>query len=74
MKPCVTRTVAPFGFRPIKGDTMYKSLVETDFILALTLAFATVLIVAGVIARTVRWAARAHTDKAEALPPVIKSI
>ena len=46
---------------------MYKSIVETDFVLALTIAFTTVLIVAGVIARAVRWVA---TDtKSNARPP-----
>jgi hypothetical protein len=42
---------------------MYKSLMETDFLLALTLAFATVLIMAGVIARAIRWFATAHSNK-----------
>ena len=40
---------------------MYKSLIETDSPLALTVAFAAVLTVVGVIARALRWAARAHT-------------
>ena len=45
---------------------MYKSLIETDFLLALTLAFATVLIVVGVIARALRWFATAHDNKPNA--------
>jgi hypothetical protein len=53
---------------------MYKSLMETDFILALTIAFAAVLIVFGAIARALRWIATAHIDKANERPPVIKSI
>lgn len=57
-----------------KGDAMYKSLMETDFILALTIAFAVVLIVVGAIARTLRWVATAHVDKANEPPPVTKSI
>jgi hypothetical protein len=48
---------------------MYKSIVETDFVLALTIAFTTVLIVAGVIARAVRWVATAHNAKSNARPP-----
>ncbi len=48
---------------------MYKSIVETDFVLALTVAFASVLIVAGVIARAVRWVATAHNTKSNARPP-----
>ena len=74
MKPCAARTVAPVGIRPIEGDTMYKSLVETDFVLALTIAFAAVLILAGVIARALRWAARTHTSKSNARPPFAESI
>ena len=69
MKPCPSRTVAPVGIRPIPGVTMYKSIVETDFVLALTIAFTTVLIVAGVIARAVRWVATAHNIKSNARPP-----
>jgi hypothetical protein len=53
---------------------MYKSLVETDFVLALTVAFAAVLILAGVIARALRWAARTHTDKSNARPPFAETI
>jgi hypothetical protein len=45
---------------------MYKSLVETDFLLALTLAFATVLIMVGVIARAIRWFATAYNNKPNA--------
>jgi len=48
---------------------MYKSIVEKDFVLALTIAFTTVLIVAGVIARAVRWVATAHNAKSNARPP-----
>jgi len=48
---------------------MYKSIVETDFVLALTIAFTTVLIVAGVIARAVRWVATAHNIKSNARRP-----
>jgi hypothetical protein len=53
---------------------MYKSLVQTDFLLALTIAFASLLAVVGVIARAIRWAARAHTDKANTRPPFVESI
>jgi len=53
---------------------MYKSLIETDFVLALTVAFAAVLTVVGVIARALRWAARAHTNKSNARPPFAESI
>jgi hypothetical protein len=53
---------------------MYRSLMETDFILALTIAFAAVLIVVGAIARALRWVATAHIDKANEPPPVTKSI
>jgi hypothetical protein len=45
---------------------MYKSLVETDFLLALTLAFATVLIVLGIIARAIRWFAMVLYNKSNA--------
>jgi hypothetical protein len=48
---------------------MYRSIVETDFVLALTIAFTTVLIVAGVIARAVRWAATAHNTKSNVRSP-----
>jgi hypothetical protein len=51
---------------------MYKSLIETDFLLALTVAFAAVLSVVGVIAGTLRWAAWAHTSNAR--PPFAESI
>jgi hypothetical protein len=52
---------------------MYKSLVETDFLLALTIAFAAVLILVGVIARALRWAARVHTNKSNARPLFVES-
>jgi hypothetical protein len=52
---------------------MYKSIIETDLILVLTVAFAAVLVVVGVIARALRWAITAHTDKANARPPFAKS-
>jgi hypothetical protein len=74
VKPCPSRTVAAIGFRPIKGDTMYKSLIEADFLLAVTLAFATVLIVAGVIARAIRWFATAHNNKPNAHQSSAESI
>lgn len=74
MKPCPSRTVAVVGFRPIKGDIMYKSLIETDFLLGVTVAFAAVLTVVGVIARALRWAAGAHSNKSDARPPFAKSI
>ena len=45
---------------------MYKSIIQTDLILVLTVAFSAVLIVAGVIARALRWVITAHTDKANA--------
>ena len=48
---------------------MYKSLIETDFILALTVAFASVLIVVGVIARAIRWGVTAHNTKSNPRPP-----
>jgi hypothetical protein len=51
---------------------MYNSIVETDFVLALTIAFTTVLIVVGVIARALRWAAAAHNSKSNARPPFAK--
>ena len=44
---------------------MYKSLIETDSPLALTIAFAAALTVVGVIARD----ARAHTNKSNTRPP-----
>jgi hypothetical protein len=53
---------------------MYKSIIQTDLILVLTVAFAAVLIAVGVIARALRWASMAHTDKANAGPPSTKSI
>ena len=53
---------------------MYKSLIETDFLLALTVAFAAVLTVVGVIARALRWAAGAHSHKSDARPPFAESI
>jgi hypothetical protein len=59
---------------PDKGDTMYKSLVETDSPIALTVAFAAVLTVVGVIARALRWAARAPTNKSNTRPPFAESI
>jgi hypothetical protein len=52
---------------------MYKSIIQTDLILVLTAGFVAVLIVAGVIARALRWATVADTDKANARP-VTKSI
>ena len=74
MQPYPSRTVAPVGIRAIQGDAMYKSIIQTDLILVLTVAFAAVLIVVGVIARTLRWIITAHTDKANARPPFAKSI
>jgi hypothetical protein len=53
---------------------MYKSLIENDSLLALTVAFASVLIVVGVIARALRWAATAHKNKSIARPPFAESI
>jgi hypothetical protein len=53
---------------------MYKSLIEADFLLALTVAFAAVLSVVGIIARTLRWPAGAHTNKSNARPPFAESI
>jgi hypothetical protein len=53
---------------------MYKSLVETDSPIALTVAFAAVLTVVGVIARALRWAARAPTNKSNTRPPFAESI
>ncbi len=52
---------------------MYKSIIQTDLILVLTVAFSAVLIVAGVIARALRWVITAHTDKANERPPFAKS-
>jgi len=72
--PCPSRTVAPVGIRPIQGDTMYKSLIENDSLLALTVAFASVLFVVGVIARALRWAAPTHKYKSNARPPFAESI
>lgn len=43
--------------RPDNGDAMYKSLIETDSIATLIVAFAVVLVVVGATARTVRWLA-----------------
>ena len=52
---------------------MYKSIIQTDLILVLTVAFAAVLIVVGVIARALRWVITAHADKANERPSVAKS-
>jgi hypothetical protein len=53
---------------------MYKSLIENDSLLALTVAFASVLFVVGVIARALRWAATTHKNKSNARPPFAESI
>ena len=53
---------------------MYKSLIETDFLLGVTVAFAAVLTVVGVIARALRWTAGAHSSKSDARPPFAESI
>ena len=74
MKPFASRTVAPIGFRPIEGDTMYKSLVQTDFLLAMTMAFAALLTVVGIIARALRWLATAHNNKPNARRSPAESI
>jgi hypothetical protein len=67
--PCPSGTVPPVG---IQGDTMYKSLLEADAALALTLAFAAVLFLVGALARVLdssprqnKTTNRTHTD----LPP-----
>jgi hypothetical protein len=41
---------------------MYRPLIETDAPLALILAFAVVLFVAGIIARALRWLATAQQN------------
>jgi len=41
---------------------MYKSLIETDAPLALTVAFAAVVFVAGAVARALRWLATAEQN------------
>jgi hypothetical protein len=41
---------------------MYRSLVETDAPLALTVGFAAVVFVAGAIARALRWLVTAQQD------------
>jgi hypothetical protein len=52
---------------------MYRSLIETDAALALTVAFAAVLFMVGVIARALRWLATAHTNKSNIRPPFAES-
>jgi hypothetical protein len=53
---------------------MFKSLIENDSLRALTVAFASVLFVVGVIARALRWAAPTHKSKSKARPPFAESI
>ncbi len=49
---------------------MYRPLIEADAPLALILAFAVVLFVAGIIARALRWLATAeHNNKSDARRP-----
>jgi hypothetical protein len=74
MKPFASRTVTVVGFRPIEGAAMYKSLVHTDLLLALTLAFAALLIVVRIIARAIRWIATAHDNKPNAFRSPAESI
>lgn len=49
--PRPSRTVATVG---IQGETMYRSLLEADAALPLTLAFAAVLFLVGTLARVLR--------------------
>jgi hypothetical protein len=48
---------------------MYRPLIEADAPLALILAFAVVLFVAGIIARALRWLATAeHNNESDVRP------
>ena len=53
---------------------MYKSFIENDLLLALTVAFASVLFVVGVIAHALRWAVPTHKYKSNAHPPFAELI
>jgi hypothetical protein len=53
---------------------MYKPLIENDSLLALTVAFASVLFIVGAIARALRWAATTHENKSNIRPPFAESI
>jgi hypothetical protein len=73
--PCPSRTVTPVGIRSNQGDTMYRPLIEADAPLALILAFAVVLFVAGIIARALRWLATAeHNNESDARRPSAETI
>jgi hypothetical protein len=54
---------------------MYRPLIEADAPLALILAFAVVLFVAGIIARALRWLATAeHNHKSDLRRPSAETI
>jgi hypothetical protein len=48
---------------------MYRPLIEADAPLALILAFAVVLFVAGIVARALRWLATAEHNKSDVRRP-----
>jgi hypothetical protein len=65
----------PVEIRSNQGDTMYRPLIEADAPLALILAFAVVLFVAGIIARALRWLATAeHNHKSDLRRPSAETI
>lgn len=72
--PCPSRTVTPVGIRSNQGDTMYRPLIEADAPLALILAFAVVLFVAGIVARALRRLATAEHNKSDVCRPSAETI
>jgi hypothetical protein len=53
---------------------MYRPLIEADAPLALILAFAVVLFVAGIVARALRWLATAEHNKSDVRRPSAETI
>jgi flagellar protein FliO/FliZ len=69
MKPWPSHIVTPVGIRPMDGDTMYKSIAETDLLLTFVVIFVVVLALVGVIARAIRSFATLKTDRSKVWRP-----